>query len=154
MTLFGFFVFLDCDQINGSHFVKPLLQISNLRCHCFPIGGHTGGGHLLRTEGLNFRRPLVRDRNGDAFAADVVQPELVFLLNAFAEVLHGHILLRQLDFEGAALLLQFGQPAALFPQALFAGRDIVLLSGFLREQFSRLGIDHLALVLQSIDLPP
>ena len=37
--------------------------------------------------------------DGDAFAADVVQVDLIFLLDALAQVLHGHVLLRQFDFD-------------------------------------------------------
>ena len=58
--------------------------------------------------------------DGDAFAADVVEVELIFLLDAFAQVLHGHVLLRQFDFDRAALLLDFGQAPALFAQIFFA----------------------------------
>ena len=47
---------------------------------------------------------FVGEGDGDAFAADVIEVDVVFLLNALAQVLHGHVLLGQLDFERAALL--------------------------------------------------
>ena len=47
---------------------------------------------------------------------------MVFLLDALAQVLHRHVLLRQLHLDGAALLLQLGQAPALLAQGFFARR--------------------------------
>ena len=99
------------------------------------------------------RRAFVGIRNRDALAADIVEVQMIFLLHALAQVLNRHIFLREFDVDGAALLLNLGQPAALFAQSFFALQNIRLLRLFLAEQLSRLQIHLLALVLQAIDLP-
>ncbi len=63
---------------------------------------------------------------------------MVFLLDPLAQVLHGHVLLRQLDLQGAALLLQFGQQPPLLAQAFLARSHLRFLRLLLRQQFGGL----------------
>ena len=98
---------------------------------------------------VHLGRAFVGEGDGDALAANVVEVHVVFLLDPLAQVLHGHVLLRQLDLEGAALLLQLGQDAALLAQAFLARRDVRVLGLLLRQQLGGLGVDLLAVVLRA-----
>ena len=119
--------------------------------HGIPVGRRAGGGHLLRRHDVHLGRAFVGEGDGDALAADVVQVDVVLLLDPLAQVLHGHVLLRQLDLEGAALLLQFGQAAALLAQGFLPRGDVRFLGLLLRQQLGGLRVHLLALVLQRLD---
>ena len=101
---------------------------------------------------MDFGRPFIGNGDGDALAANSIKVELVFLLNALAEVLRRHVLLCQFHLERAPLLLQFGQAAPLFPQAFFACCNIAFLGVLLSDEFRSLGVDHLPFVAQALDL--
>ena len=118
VALLGFLVFLDGHQVHRPHLVDALLQRLDLLRHGGPVGGRAGGGHFLRRHHVHLGRAFVGVGDGDALAANVVEVDVVFLLDPLAQVLHGHVLLRQLDIEGAALFLQLGQAPALLAQAL------------------------------------
>ena len=77
---------------------------------------------------------------------------MIFLLDPLAQVLHGHVFLRQFHVQRAALVLQFRQPAALPAQIFFARRDFRFLRIFLRKQFRRLRVHLLALMRQTLNL--
>jgi len=100
---------------------------------------------------MDLGRAFVGERDGDAFAADVVEVDMVFLLNALAEVLHAHVFLGELDLERAAVRLGFRQLAALLAEGFLALADVRLLGLLLRQQGGGLGIDLLALVLERFD---
>ena len=93
-------------------------------------------------------RTFVRESDRDALAANVVEIDLIFLLNLFAQVLHRHVFLRQFDFERAALLLNFRQASALFAQIFFARSHFRFLRLLLADQFRGLRVHLIALVLQ------
>jgi len=74
------------------------------------------GGHFLGVHDVNAGGAFVGKGDGDALAADVIEIDMIFLLDAFAQVLDGHVLLGELDFEGAAAFLKGGEGAALVAQ--------------------------------------
>ena len=124
MALLGFLVFLDGHQVHRAHFVEPLLQRLDLLRHGVPIRRRAARRHFFRRQRLHLGRAFVGVGDGDALAADVVEVEVVFLLDSFAQVLDGHVFLRQFHFQRAALVLQFGQPAALRAQIFLARRNL------------------------------
>ena len=77
---------------------------------------------------------------------------MIFLLDPLAQVLHRHVLLRQFHVQGAALVLQFRQPAALPAQIFLARRDVGFLRLFLRKQFRQLRVGLLAFMRQTLNL--
>ena len=79
---------------------------------------------------------------------------MILLLDAFAQVLDGHVFLRQFHVQGAALFLQLGQPAALSAQMLLARGHVAFLRLFPRQHFGGLRVHLIALVLQTSDLRP
>ena len=119
--------------------------------HRRPIGRRARRDHFVRGHHVHPSRSLVRVGDGDALAADAVEVDVVFLLNAVAQVLHRHVLLRQLNFEGSALLLLLGQAPALLAQPFVAGRHLGILGLLLRHQLACLGVDLLAVMLQLLD---
>ena len=126
ITLLGFLVFLDGHEIHRADFVEPLLQGLNLLRDGVPIRGRACGGHFFRRHHMHLRRAFVGERDGDAFAANVVEGEVIFLLDPFAQVLDGHVFLRQFNIQGAALFLQLSQLSPLPAQVFFARNDIAL----------------------------
>ena len=102
---------------------------------------------------LHARRAFVRNRDGDALAADVVEVDLILLLNALAQVLRGHGFLSQLDLDAAALLLDLGKTTAQLAQGFLARVDALILRFLLCEEFSSLPVDDFALVREALNLP-
>jgi hypothetical protein len=151
ITLFGFLVFLDGDQIDRPHFIQSLLQRFDLFGDGGPIGRNTGLGHLFGRRHVDLRRAFVGKCDRDALAANVIQVNVILLLNALTKALNGHILLGQLNIERSTLFLQRGQAPALFTQVFFARCDFGIARLLLREQFRRLGIHLFALVAQGFD---
>ena len=137
VALLGLLVFLDGHQVHRPHLVNALLQVLDLPGDGRPIGGGAGGGHFLGRHHVHLGRAFVGVGNGDALAANAVEADVVFLLDPLAQVLHRHVLLRQLHFEGAALLLQLGQPPALLAQTFLARGDVLVLGLLLRHQLRR-----------------
>ena len=152
VALLGFFVFFDGHQVDRAHLIDAPLQSADLFGDYVPVGGNTGGGHFFGRKRLHFCGAFVGDGDGDAFAANVVEDKLVFLLNALAQVLHRHAFLGHFDIESAALLLEFREPATLSAQLVFAGLDRVFLDVPLGHQFSRLCTGDFALVPKALDL--
>ena len=128
ITLLGLLVFLDGHQVHRADFIEPLLQRLDLLRDGIPIRGRARRRHFFRRQHVHFRRAFIGKRDGDALAAHVVEVDVVFLLNPLAQVLNGHVFLRQFHVQSAALVLQFRQPAALAAQIFIARRDV----GFLR----------------------
>ena len=137
VALLRLFVFLDGDEVDRPHFIQALLQRLDLLRDRGPVRRAARRRHFLRRHDMHFRRAFVGKGDGDAFAADVVKVEMVFLLNAIAQVLHGHVLLRQFDLDGAALLLDFGQAPPLFAQGFLAGGNVSFLRLLLRPAIRR-----------------
>ena len=137
VALLGLLVFLDGHQVHGPHLVNALLQALNLLRHCIPIGGHPRGSHFFRRHHMHLGRPFIGKRNGDALAANIVELEMILLLDALPQVLNGHVLLRQLDFDRAPLLLQVAQSPPLLPQALFTRSNVRFLRLLLRPPVRR-----------------
>ncbi len=79
---------------------------------------------------------------------------MIFLLDPFAQVLDGHVFLRQFNIQGAALFLQLSQLPPPLAQIFFARNDVAFLRLFPRQQFGGLRVHLLALVLQTPDLRP
>ena len=138
MALLGFLVFFNRDQVHRPHLVNFLLQRFDLLLHRIPIRRRAGFGHLFGRECLHFGRAFVGIGDGDAFAADVVEVEVIFLANLVAQVLHRHVFLREFNFHRAARVLQFRQTVALAAQIFFAGGDFAVLRIFPADQFRRL----------------
>src|ERR1044071_6820633 len=101
---------------------------------------------------MNFGRAFVGKGNRDALAANVVQPDLVFLLNALTQVLHRHVLLREFDFNRASLLLQIRKPVAVFAEAAFAGAEVRRLSLLLGNQPTDLRVHLFSVMLERNNL--
>jgi len=154
MALLGLLVFLNGHQVDRADLVQPPLQGGNLFRDRRPVGRHPAGGHFLRRQGVDLGRAFLGQSDGDAFAADVVQGDLVFFADAVAEILDGHVLLGQFHLCGPAPLLEFGQAAPPPAQGLLRLGDLLLLPGFLPRQFRDLGVDLLALLAQRIHFPP
>ena len=152
VALFGLLVFVNGDEIDRPHFIDALPQGGHLLRHGIPVGRGAAGGHFLRSQSPDPGRTLVRDGDSDALAANGVQVHLIFLLNPLAQVLHGHVVLRQFHLERAALILQFAQTTALFPQVFLATGHAALQRISLSHQFSRLCAHLLAFELQTPNL--
>ena len=154
MALLGFLVFLDGDEVHRPHLVDALPATPRpAAATASQSVAAPAGGHFLGRQRLDLGRAFVGEGDGDALAADVVEVDVVFLLDALAQVLDGHVLLRQLDFEGAALLLavRSGGGAARASSSSRAAMSLVLRL-LLRQQFGGLGVDLLAVVPQRLDL--
>ena len=123
IPLLGLLVFVDRHQVHRPHLVDALLQSDRLFCDGVPIGGDAAGGHFLRRQRFDLRRAFVGDGDGNALAANIVEVHLIFLLHSLTQVLHGQVLLRELDVQGAALVLQFHQAPAQLPQRFLACRN-------------------------------
>ena len=147
VALLGLLVFLDGHQIDRPHLVNLLLQNFHLLLHGIPIGGGPRLGHLLRRQGFHLRLAFIGMRDGDAFAADILEVEVIFLLHFLPQVLDGHVLLRQFHVERAALILQFRQAAALRTQRLVATGNLAFLRILQSDGLGRLRTDQLALML-------
>ena len=154
IALLGFLVFLDGHQVHRADFVEPFLQGFDLLRDGVPIRGRARGGHFFRRHHMHLRRAFVGEGDGDALAAHVVEVDVIFLLDAFAQVLDGHVFLRQFHVQGAALFLQLGQLPPLLAQVFLARGDVGFLRLFPRQQFGGLRVHLLALVLQTLDLRP
>ena len=151
VALLGFLVFLDSDEVHRPHLVDALLQRLDLLGDGSPIRGGARGGHFIRRHYMHLRLALVGVGDGDALAANVVEVEMILLLDPLAQVLHGHVLLRQFDIEGSALFLQAGQTPALLAQAFLARGHVLVLGLLLRHQVRRLRIDLFAVMLEFLD---
>ena len=135
------------DQFSFSEEFDHVCDIDLLR-DCGPIGRRPRSGHFFGCHHVNFRLTLIGKRYSDALAANVVELDVIFLLDALAQVLHGHVFLRQFDFQRPAFLLKLRQPPSLLAQSFFTRRDVCFLRLFLAQQFRRLPIHLLAFVLQ------
>ena len=131
MALLGLLVFLNGHQIHRPHFVnaafarpRPAAPTA-FQSVAAPLAAISSGVSVC-----DFGRAFVGEGDGDALAADVVEVEVIFLLDFFAQVLHRHVFLRQFDFNAAALVLQFRQTAALRAQIFFARRRCPLPANF------------------------
>ena len=154
IALLGFLVFLDGDQIHRAHFVEALLQRVDLFGNRVPIRSRARWRPFLPgVKTLHPCRAFVGKGDGDALAANIVQVEVIFLLDAFAQVLHGHVFLRQLDFERAALFLDIrSETPALFAQAILRESRCRLPGLLLFERELRgLGVDLFAVMPQFFD---
>jgi hypothetical protein len=101
---------------------------------------------------VDFRGAFIGKSDRDAFAAHVIEAEMIFLLNPFPEVLGGHIFLGELDLERASLFLRSSQPAPVFAEPFLAGEHVGFLPLFLREPLRAPGVDLLALVTEVVDV--
>ena len=155
IALLGFLVFLDRHQIHRPHFIDALLQRCDLLAQrasqsvAAPLAAISSGVSVCTFAGPS---SAIGDR--DAFAANVVEVEMIFLLDALAQVLHRHVLLRQFDFDrrsrcccasvrSAALLAQ------IFLHAMMISSSCVCL---LANQVRDLCVDLIAIVLQRFNL--
>ena len=153
MALLGFLVFLDGHQVHRADFVEPLLQRLDLLRHGVPIRGRAARRHFLRRQRLHLGRPFVGKRDGDALAADVVQVDVIFLLD-FARAgsartcfsapvpLPARRAGSAIPSAGCAARADFSSRAAISASCEF----------FPADQFRRLRVDLLALVLQPLNL--
>ena len=148
----GLLVFLDGGVVHGPEVVELRLERRDLLGDFVPIRGHASVRHFVGRDGLDLRRALVGEGNGDALAADVVEDELILLLDALAEVLHLHRFLRQLDVDRATAALKLAELLAALAQAFFAQLDVTFLRGLLRAKLRDALADLLALVLEPLDL--
>ena len=76
--------------------------------------------------------------DGEALAADVVEIEVIFRLHFLAQVLDGHVLLRQFHIKSAARVLDFRQPVALRTQRFVALRNLAILRILMTDQIGGL----------------
>ena len=106
IPLLGLLVLRDGHQVDRPHFINASLQCANVPPDFLPIGRHAALGHFFRRQRVDLGRAFVGQRDRDAFAANVVQIDLVLFADAVAQILHDHAFLRQFDFMRAALLLQ------------------------------------------------
>ncbi len=104
-ALFSFFVFLDGDHIDGAHIAEAFFEFCDLGGDGFPIRGGAVLGHFLGRERFDFGGALVGERDRDALAFDFVEVELIFFVDAGAEVIDAHLFLSGFDFECAASFL-------------------------------------------------
>jgi hypothetical protein len=100
---------------------------------------------------MDARRAFIGVRDRDALAPDVVEPDVVFLLDALTQILHGHVFLRKFDVNRAAALLQINEQAAIFTQRFLSRADVALLRLLLAKQPGGLAIHLFAVVRQLFD---
>src|SRR5689334_7588585 len=77
---------------------------------------------------------------------------MIFLLDALAQVLDGHVFLRQLDLDGSALLLEVAKAPAFFAESFLAAGDFAFLRLLLTEHPGGLCVYLFALVTEALDL--
>ena len=151
VALFGFFIFLDRDQIDRAHFLDASLKRLHFLGNGIPIRCGPGGGHLLGSHHVDFRRSLIREGDRDALAPDIGNVQLIFLPDAIAKVVDRHILLGEFDFDHTAFFLQGGKRAPLLAQHFLATAHLGILRLLVRHQRGDLFADLFPLMLQALD---
>ena len=100
VALLGFLVFLNGDEVHGTDLIQPLLQRLDLQLNGRPVGSTPPAAiSSAASASAPSSQALIRHRDGDAPAPDVVEVHMIFLLDPFPEILDGHVFLRQFDIE-------------------------------------------------------